>query len=161
MLVSGPQFLKQYNKPVAQEICAVYVDTMQKCMYSLLKHYIKKLTALKVSDVREASTPKKQPIRDTSKCLQVILTNGMFLQIEEAADKDDLIGAPEGTKRLFFSSKLAQKQHVFTLGERAKVLKELEDAVVIPHVAEKRHERFHIEVWGSVRPASNTMSVYT
>jgi hypothetical protein len=43
-----PQFLKQYNKPVAQEICAVYVDTMQKCMYSLLKHYIKKLSALKV-----------------------------------------------------------------------------------------------------------------
>jgi hypothetical protein len=69
-------------------------------------------------------------------------------QIEEAADKDDLIGAPEGAKRLFFSSKLAQKQHIFTLGERAHILKELEETVILPHVADKRHDRFHLEVCG-------------
>eukprot|EP00123_Amoebidium_parasiticum_P020524 comp51628_c0_seq1/m.47678 comp51628_c0_seq1/g.47678 ORF comp51628_c0_seq1/g.47678 comp51628_c0_seq1/m.47678 type:complete len:716 (-) comp51628_c0_seq1:104-2251(-) len=67
------------------------------------------------------------------------------LRIEEVADKDDLIGTQEGLKKLFFTSKLAQKANVFTLGERATILNELEEAVIIPHVATQQNSRFHIE----------------
>eukprot|EP01134_Creolimax_fragrantissima_P001650 CFRG1650T1 len=106
------EFYKQHNRSVAQEICAVYVDTMQKVFYSLFKHYLKKLTAL---------------------------------GIDEVADKDDLVGTPEGSKRLFLSSRLAQKQNVFTLGDRAQILDSLEDTVIIPHVSSKQNDRFYIE----------------
>ncbi|KNC75774.1 hypothetical protein SARC_11706, partial [Sphaeroforma arctica JP610] len=65
--------------------------------------------------------------------------------IDEVADKDDLIGTPEGTKRMFLTSRLAQKQNVFTLGERAQILDKLEETVIIPHVAAKMNEKFYIE----------------
>lgn len=72
------------------------------------------------------------------------LANLLKLRYESEPDRDDVIGAEEGAKRTLFSSKpvLKETAGVFTLGDRADVLHELEAPVIIPSVARQRQQRF-------------------
>ena len=65
------------------------------------------------------------------------------LQFEEAASKDDLLGASETSIRGFFSkSSLKQKNTVFTIGNRGDILtSQLDAPVIIPHSAHQKEAR--------------------
>lgn len=65
------------------------------------------------------------------------------LQFEEAASKEDLLGASESSNRGFFSkSSLKQKNTVFTIGNRGDILNnQLEAPVIIPHSAHQHETR--------------------
>jgi hypothetical protein len=63
----------------------------------------------------------------------------MKLQFDELTDKDDLMGADDTKKTSFFSSKpsLKSKSTVFTLGNRAAILTELKQPILVPHTAKE------------------------
>jgi len=69
----------------------------------------------------------------------------MKLQHEEIADKDDMMGADDGSARkgggvvAFFSSKpsLKSRTTVFTIGNRSGVLSELEAPILVPHAVKE------------------------
>lgn len=67
----------------------------------------------------------------------------MLFQFEEAATKDDLLGAAETSNRGFFSkSSLKQKNTVFTIGNRGEILNsQLEAPIIIPHSAQQNEGR--------------------
>lgn len=69
------------------------------------------------------------------------------LQFEEAATKDDLLGAAETSNRGFFSkSSLKQKNTVFTIGNRGEILNsQLEAPIIIPHSAQQNEGRYPFE----------------
>ncbi|XP_065214394.1 vacuolar protein sorting-associated protein 52 homolog [Planococcus citri] len=69
------------------------------------------------------------------------------LQFEEAASKEDLLGASESSNRGFFSkSSLKQKNTVFTIGNRGDILSnQLEAPVIIPHSAHQQETRYPFE----------------
>lgn len=69
-----------------------------------------------------------------------------MLQFEEAATKDDLLGATETSGRSFFSkSSLKQKDTVFTIGNRGDVITSLLEApIIIPHSAQQNESRVSI-----------------
>ncbi|XP_065203374.1 vacuolar protein sorting-associated protein 52 homolog [Planococcus citri] len=69
------------------------------------------------------------------------------LQFEEAASKEDLLGASESSNRGFFSkSSLKQKNTVFTIGNRGDILNnQLEAPVIIPHSAHQQETRYPFE----------------
>ncbi|KAK7576041.1 hypothetical protein V9T40_012327 [Parthenolecanium corni] len=74
-------------------------------------------------------------------------TNLKKLQFEEAATKDDLLGATETSGRSFFSkSSLKQKDTVFTIGNRGDVITSLLEApIIIPHSAQQNESRYSFE----------------
>eukprot|EP00039_Didymoeca_costata_P026084 m.14879 g.14879 ORF g.14879 m.14879 type:complete len:694 (+) comp5237_c0_seq1:102-2183(+) len=103
-------FLAKHNKQVAAEIRAEYVETFGKVHWSYFKAYITRL---------------------------------MKLQFEEFVDKDDLMGAEDGSRRQgFFSMKpsLKSRSTVFTIGNRATILEELEAPILVPHAAKEAKE---------------------
>ncbi|XP_050542864.1 vacuolar protein sorting-associated protein 52 homolog [Daktulosphaira vitifoliae] len=53
-------------------------------------------------------------------------------QFEEAATKDDLLAAEDPTTRSLFQKSM-KKNTVFTIGNRANVLNEIDSAIIIPH----------------------------
>lgn len=72
----------------------------------------------------------------------------MKLQFEEVAEKDDLMGVEDTTKRSLFSSKpsLKNRSTVFTVGTRNNVLTtELESPIIVPHAAQKNEVRYPFE----------------
>ncbi|KAI8854929.1 Sac2 family-domain-containing protein [Chytridium lagenaria] len=64
------------------------------------------------------------------------------------ADKMDLMGAEESTKRGLFTSKTALKDrtNVFTLGDRIQVLQTADPGIILAHIAEDQHLKFPYEV---------------
>ena len=61
------------------------------------------------------------------------------MQFDEVADKDDLMGVEENSKRGFFSGRpsLKNRSTIFTLGNRGDVLtKDLEAPIIVPHAAQ-------------------------
>ncbi|XP_065060211.1 vacuolar protein sorting-associated protein 52 homolog isoform X1 [Rhopilema esculentum] len=72
----------------------------------------------------------------------------MKLQYEEVADKDDLMGLEDSSKRGFFSNKqsLKNRSTIFSLGNRGNVLAgELEEPIIVPHAAQKSEKRYSFE----------------
>jgi len=68
----------------------------------------------------------------------------MKLQYEEVADKDDLMGLEDSSRRGFFSSKhsLKNRSTIFSLGNRGNILAgELEEPIIVPHAAQKSEKR--------------------
>ncbi|XP_050422196.1 vacuolar protein sorting-associated protein 52 homolog [Adelges cooleyi] len=53
-------------------------------------------------------------------------------QIEEAATKDDLLAVEDSTSRSIFQKSM-KKNTVFTIGNRANVLNEIDSSIIIPH----------------------------
>ncbi|KAJ3216643.1 Vacuolar protein sorting-associated protein 52 [Dinochytrium kinnereticum] len=72
------------------------------------------------------------------------------VQVHKAviADKLDLIGAEESSKRGLFTSKTALKDrtNVFTLGDRIQVLQTSDPGIILAHIAEEQHLKFPYEV---------------
>eukprot|EP00053_Salpingoeca_punica_P012338 m.110516 g.110516 ORF g.110516 m.110516 type:complete len:701 (-) comp15917_c0_seq1:1262-3364(-) len=64
------------------------------------------------------------------------------LQYEEVPDKDDLLGTEDTVKRGFFSSKpsLKSRSTTFTIGDRGKVLQELESPILVPLAVKERDD---------------------
>lgn len=54
------------------------------------------------------------------------------LQFEEAATKDDLLAVEDPTSRTLFQKSM-KKNTVFTIGNRATVLNEIDSSIIIPH----------------------------
>jgi len=72
----------------------------------------------------------------------------MKLQYEEVADKDDLMGLEDSSRRGFFSSKhsLKNRSTIFSLGNRGNILAgELEEPIIVPHAAQKSEKRYSFE----------------
>ena len=73
-----------------------------------------------------------------------------FVQYEDVAEKDDLMGAEDTPKRGFFSTRTTFKNRstIFTLGSRDTVLTtELEDPIIIvPHAqkTEKKVSKYNV-----------------
>ena len=80
---------------------------------------------------------------------KVYIRRVMRLQFEDSADKYDLMGLDDNSRRGFFSSKPTvskNKSGVFTLGDRAEILTEqLEAPALVPHAAQKGEERYNYE----------------
>ncbi|VDD97491.1 unnamed protein product, partial [Enterobius vermicularis] len=72
------------------------------------------------------------------------------LQLNDAATKDDLLGAEDTVKNAgFFSSKLQVRSRatVFSLGSRDSLLsEELTAPLIVPHTSQQSNERFQFEV---------------
>ncbi|KAJ3117755.1 Vacuolar protein sorting-associated protein 52 [Phlyctochytrium bullatum] len=64
------------------------------------------------------------------------------------ADKTDLIGAEESTKRGLFVSKSALKDrtNIFTLGDRIQILHTADPGIILAHIAEEQQLKFPFEV---------------
>ncbi|CAH1715545.1 unnamed protein product [Aphis gossypii] len=60
------------------------------------------------------------------------LTYLQKLQFEEAATKDDLLAVEDPTSRTLFQKSM-KKNTVFTIGNRATVLNEIDNSIIIPH----------------------------
>ena len=70
-------------------------------------------------------------------------------QFKEVADKDDLLGTEDVVKRTGFfggskSVPLKNRQTVFTLGNRANILTELESAIMVPTSLEGTAKDTHL-----------------
>lgn len=127
------EFLLTNEIAVAHEVCNEYVDTMGKVYFSYFKSYSSNLKKLQVISFTFVSCLKKWPRRNVLICQQY----------EEAATKEDLLGASESGNRGFFSkSSFKQKNTVFTIGNRGDVLNnQLEAPVIIPHSAQQHETR--------------------
>jgi len=70
------------------------------------------------------------------------------LQFEEAASREDLLGAEEAqAKGFFFKPSLRNKTTVFSVGSRGEVLgDELEAAIIVPHAQQKSEQKFPFEM---------------
>ena len=68
----------------------------------------------------------------------------VFVQFEDVAEKDDLMGAEDTPKRGFFSTRTTFKNRstIFTLGSRDTVLTtELEDPIIVVPHAQKTEKK--------------------
>lgn len=70
------------------------------------------------------------------------------LQLEEAASKEDLLGAEETqAKGFFFKPSLKNKTTVFSVGNRGDVLaQELEAPIIVPHAQQKTEQKYPFEM---------------
>ncbi|CAF0734135.1 unnamed protein product [Brachionus calyciflorus] len=70
------------------------------------------------------------------------------LQLEEVAEKDDLLGADDKPKTSIFSSKptMRNRSTVFTLGNRFSTIEnEIESTIIIPHASQKSDQKYLME----------------
>lgn len=70
------------------------------------------------------------------------------LQIDEVADKDDLLGSEDKPKTSIFSSKpsMRNRSTVFTLGNRlATIENEIDSSIIIPHASQKSEQKYTLE----------------
>ena len=68
------------------------------------------------------------------------------LQVDEVADKDDLLGSEDKPKSSLFSSKPAMRNRstVFTLGNRlATIENEMNSSIIIPHASQKSEQKVY------------------
>ncbi|KAH9547824.1 hypothetical protein CY35_11G056300 [Sphagnum magellanicum] len=110
-------FLRTHGQEVFPEIRAAYVDTMNKVLSAHFRTYIQALERLQLDIVT----------------------------------KSDLIGVEDtGTRSpgLFSRARepLKNRAAVFALGDRALVLKEVDEAAIIPHIAEASGHKYPYEV---------------
>ena len=101
------RFVAQYAAGTAKDIRDEYIDTMSKIHVSYFKTYVERLLKLQYA----------------------------------VADKDDLMGVEDTPKRAgFFGAKAARLKHratVFTVGDRGKLLAELDAPIIVPHTAKE------------------------
>eukprot|EP00899_Mesostigma_viride_P022961 jgi/Mesvir1/384/Mv11278-RA.2 len=112
-------FLKQHGADVYPEVKGAYVETLSKVLTAHFRTYISALTALQ----------------------------------SEVATKSDLLGVEESrtglsaaTGGLLFGTKVKNRTAVLSLGERNKILKDIETPAIIPHVAESEGQKHPYEV---------------
>jgi vacuolar protein sorting-associated protein 52 len=70
------------------------------------------------------------------------------LQLDEVADKEDLLGSEDKPKTSLFSSKptMRNRSTVFTLGNRFAVIEtEIEASIIIPHASQKSDLKYSLE----------------
>ena len=115
------EFLLNNDRITAEQIQDEYIETTSKIQYSYFNSYMSKLWKLK---------------------------------FKKNAGKNDLIGKIETKKTsaasqitaAFTRQSLTNRGSVFTLGERAKILKELEASVIVPHAETKVDAHYHYEM---------------
>ncbi|KAL3686247.1 hypothetical protein R1sor_004269 [Riccia sorocarpa] len=110
-------FLHDHGREVYPEIRAAYVDTMNKVLNAHFRSYIQALEKLQLD----------------------IVTRNDLLGVEDAVARGS---------GLFSRAKepLKNRSAVFALGDRASVLKDVDEPAIIPHIAEASNIRFPYEV---------------
>ncbi|KAG6541032.1 hypothetical protein Mapa_017605 [Marchantia paleacea] len=110
-------FLHDHGREVYPEIRAAYVDTMNKVLSAHFRSYIQALERLQLD----------------------IVTRNDLLGVEDAVTRGS---------GLFSRAKepLKNRSAVFALGDRASVLKDVDEPAIIPHIAEASNTRFPYEV---------------
>ncbi|KAL2619828.1 hypothetical protein R1flu_000033 [Riccia fluitans] len=110
-------FLHDHGLEVYPEIRAAYVDTMNKVLSAHFRSYIQALEKLQLD----------------------IVTRNDLLGVEDAVSRGG---------GLFSRAKepLKNRSAVFALGDRASVLKDVDEPAIIPHIAEASNARFPYEV---------------
>ncbi|CAM6121999.1 unnamed protein product [Calypogeia fissa] len=110
-------FLREHGKEVYPEIRLAYVDTMSKVLSAHFRSYIQALERLQLD----------------------IVTRNDLLGVEDAVQRSG---------GLFSRAKepLKNKSAVFSLGDRALVLKDVDEPAIIPHIAEGSGTKFPYEV---------------
>ncbi|RNA16065.1 vacuolar sorting-associated 52 -like protein [Brachionus plicatilis] len=69
-------------------------------------------------------------------------------ELDEIAEKDDLLGSDDKPKTSLFSSKpaLRNRSTVFTLGKRYSTIEnEIESTIIIPHASQKSDQKYLME----------------
>lgn len=110
-------FLHDHGKEVYPEVRAAYVDTMNKVLSVHFRSYIQALEKLQLD----------------------IVTRNDLLGVEDIGTRSTgLFSRPR--------EPLKNRGAVFALGDRASVLKEIDDAAIIPHIAEAGGLKYPYEV---------------
>ena len=125
------EFLTLHDRSIARECRDEYINTLSKVYFSYFKEYSSKLSKL-----------------------QVILSLIIFLstnyryfflfQLDEVADKEDMLGSEDKPKTSLFSSKptMRNRSTVFTLGNRFSIIEsDIEASIIIPHASQKSDQK--------------------
>ncbi|GBG65955.1 hypothetical protein CBR_g54934 [Chara braunii] len=110
-------FLREHGKEIYPEIRNAYVDTMGKVLCAHFKTYIQALMKVQLDLVSKNDLIAAEDLK----------TGGLF-------------------SRVTSKEVLKNRSAVFSLGDRAAVLKEIDQPAIIPHIAEGSGQRYPYEV---------------
>eukprot|EP00898_Chlorokybus_atmophyticus_P000548 jgi/Chlat1/1494/Chrsp12S02039 len=113
------QFLASHGQEVYPEVRGAYVETMSKILSAHFRTYIAALSKLQMD----------------------IASKNDLVGVDESKSGGGVFGVGRGGK-----DALKNRTTVFSLGERAAILKDMDAAAVVPHMAEAAGQKFPYEV---------------